>query len=145
MSFGFRNMAHCVIARSGSPVRIRMKSLPIAFEIPRSLVVAAVALVLAVAGCATPDDRTVQERANDEVIVRRVEAALTAATYVDADHVTVEVRRGVAIVSGLVADPEELAGVLRICQSVPGVRDVDDQLEIFDFTQSGAEAEGHVQ
>jgi osmotically-inducible protein OsmY len=99
------------------------------------------ALVLAVAlatiGCATPDHRTPQERAADQAIVRRVEAALKADPYLDADHVTVEVRWGVARLSGEVGDDSDLRSVLRICSAVSGVRGIDDQLEIIDFSQEG--------
>ncbi len=101
----------------------------------RAALAAAVALL--VVGCATPDDRTPQERAADEALGRQVEAALQAAPYLDADHVTVEVRRGVARLTGLVADDEDLRTTLRVCSAVPGVRTVDDRLEIMDFSQPG--------
>jgi hypothetical protein len=98
---------------------------------------AALALTLAVIACATPDDRTPQERATDQAVVRRIEAALSADPYVNADHVTVDVMRGVANLSGVVADDVDQRRVLRICSAVPGVRGVDDQLEIFDFGEPG--------
>lgn len=104
----------------------------------------ALTAVLAVAGCATPDNRTALERANDEAIARRVQAALTAQTYLDSDHVTVEVTRGVVRLSGLVGDAEDLAGVLRVSNAVPGVLGIDDQLEIMDFTDDSGGAEGHI-
>jgi osmotically-inducible protein OsmY len=103
-----------------------------------------VAITLAVTGCATPDNRTPQERAADQAIARRIEAALIADPYLDADHVTVEVTGGVARVSGVVGDDMDLKSVLRICWAVPGVRDVDDQVEIFDFGEPGG-AEGPTQ
>ena len=101
----------------------------------RAALAAAVALV--VAGCAVPDDRTPQERAADEAIGRQVEAALKAAPYLDADHVTVEVMRGVARLTGEVRDDADLRSALRVCSAVPGVQSVDDRLEIMDFGQPG--------
>jgi osmotically-inducible protein OsmY len=103
-----------------------------------------VAAALALIGCATPDNRTPQERSADEAIVRRIEAALAADPYLDSDHVTVEVRRGVARLSGEVADNVDLRSVLSISSAVAGVRSVDDQLEIFDFgTEGGGESPTH--
>jgi len=119
------------------PIRCRL--------VPRRLRVAlAVAVTLAVIGCATPDNRTPQERAADQAIVRRIEAALIAEPYLDADHVTVEVRRGVVLLSGLVGDAEDLRSVLRVCYSVPGVLRVDDQLELYDVNQDIGGSEGHM-
>ncbi len=115
-------------------------------DFPKRLAAAATALliVLAAAGCATPDDRTVQERADDERVAHRIEAALAAKTYLDTDHVTIEVRRGVASLSGMIGDAEDLTSVLRACASVPGVLGVDDQLEIVDFTHDSGGSEAHV-
>ena len=101
----------------------------------RAALAAAIALV--VVGCATPDHRTPQERAADRALGRRVEAALQAAPYLDADNVTVEVRRGDVTLSGKVGDDVDLRTALRICSAVPGVRSVDDQLEIMTFDLPG--------
>jgi osmotically-inducible protein OsmY len=102
----------------------------------------AAALTVAVIGCATPDNRTPQERAADQAIVRQIEAALIADPHLDSDHVTVEVTRGVVRLSGLVGDDVDLRRVLRICSAVPGVRGVNDQLEIIDFSGPGSGGEG---
>ncbi len=104
---------------------------------PRRLRAAIAAVAFVVAAGAAPDDRTPQERAADEAIGRRVEAALNADPYVNSDYVTVEVRRGVARLTGLVADDEDLRTTLRVCSAVPGIRTVDDRLEIMDFSQPG--------
>jgi osmotically-inducible protein OsmY len=44
--------------------------------------------------------------------------------------------------SGLVGDDVDLRRVLRICSAVPGVRGVNDQLEIIDFSGPGTGGEG---
>ena len=90
-----------------------------------------------VAGCATPDERTPQERAADQALALRVDGALGADPYLDADNVTVEVTRGVVRLSGLVRDDDDLRRTLHLCYGVPGVKSVDDQLEIVDFGDSG--------
>jgi len=83
--------------------------------------------------CATPDTRNAQERAADLAVAARVEAALLADPYIDAEHVTVDARRGVVRLSGKVGDDRDLRQVLHICTAVPGVQRVDDELEIIDF------------
>ncbi len=108
------------------------------------IVAEVILMALALAACAAPDNRTQSERAADEALARRVEAALVADRYLDADHVEVAVKRGVVLVSGLVADDVELRGVLRICYAVPGVRDVEDQIQIFDFIHDSGGAESHL-
>jgi osmotically-inducible protein OsmY len=99
-----------------------------------------VAAALGLAACAvplTPDTRTPQERANDRAIVAKVQTALSADPYLDTDHLTVSARQGVVRLSGLVGDDRDLRAVLRIANAVPGVRGVDDELEIYDFTLFG--------
>lgn len=93
----------------------------------------ALAITLGMLACSTPDKRSEQERALDRALARRVEAALVADPYVDADHVTVNADHGVVRLTGLVGDAWALRGVLRISSAVPGVQRVDDELEITDF------------
>jgi len=116
----------------------------IAFDFPRHFLALALAASCAMIGCTAIDDRTSAVRSVDAALVHRVEAALVADTRLDADHVSVDARRGVVIVSGLVGDADDLRRVLQDCASVPGVVRVDDQLEIFDFTGDNMGAEGHV-
>ncbi len=115
----------------------------IAYDFSQILAKLVVAVALATAGCSTTDNRTFQERTADEAIGQRVEVALSAESELDADHVTVEVIRGVVIVSGLVGDADDLRSVLHVCYSVPGVVRVNDQLEIFDFGHDDMGAEGY--
>ena len=91
------------------------------------------AAALATFACSTPDNRTDTERAADRILIERVKAALQADPYANADHVTVDANRGVVRLSGQVGDDSQLRDVLRISQAVPGVRRVDDELEIIDL------------
>ena len=105
---------------------------------PRVLRAAAMlAAALGPVACTTPDTRTAQERVGDRVIVAKVESALRADPYLDTDHVTVSARQGVVRLSGLIGDDDDLRMVLRITAGVQGVRQVDDQLEIIDFSRFG--------
>jgi osmotically-inducible protein OsmY len=100
-------------------------------------VAAALAATLGLIACSTPDTRTPQERAADRALAARVEAALSADPYTYAGHVDVDAERGVIRLSGQVGDDAELRKVLRICSAVPGVRRVDDELEIIEFGRNG--------
>jgi len=94
-----------------------------------ALVVAAVSVI----ACSTTDARTSQERTADRAIAQRVMVALQSDPYLDADHVDVDARGGTVRLSGKVGADDDLRKVLRIAQAVPGVRRVDDELEIEDF------------
>jgi len=91
------------------------------------------ATALAAVGCATPDNRTEQQKASDRALTARVEAALLADPYTYAEHVKIDTANGIVRVSGQVRDGSDLRGVLRICAAVPGVTRVDDELEIIDI------------
>lgn len=105
---------------------------------PKALCAAMVlAAALGVAACSTPVARTPAERAADRALVKRVEAAMINDPYVDADHVSVDARRGIVRLQGLVGTDWDLRRVLQIASSVPGVVRVDDDLEIMDFGRSG--------
>jgi len=107
--------------------------------VPRALfAAAALAATAGLFACSTPDDRTQPERAADRALAARVEAALSTDPYTYAGHVEVDANRGVVRLYGQVGDDTELRNVLRICAAVPGVRRVDDQLEIIDFGRAGS-------
>ena len=89
-------------------------------------------------GCSTPDARTPQEQAADRALAKRVELALSKDPYTYAAHVDVDADRGVIRLSGQVGDELDLREVLRICSAVPGVRRVDDELQIIDFGRNGS-------
>ena len=101
---------------------------------PRALrAAAALVMALCVLSCSTPDTRTEPERAADRALVNRVALALLNDRYLDADHIDVDANRGVVRLSGKVGTDSDLRGAVRIAAAVPGVRRVDDELEIMDF------------
>lgn len=115
-----------------------------ATKLPTQRGLAAVAVACALTACATLDDRSADERAADAALAHRIEATLAAEPGLYANHVQVEVRRGVVLLSGMVGDESDLRATLRTCYAIAGVRRVDDQLEIFDFIQNTGGTEGHV-
>ena len=67
----------------------------------------------------------------------RVEAALDQAPYLDAEHVTVTSRDGIVTLQGMVGSASDLQDALRIASRVNGVKDVVDELEIWQFGGRG--------
>lgn len=67
----------------------------------------------------------------DAALVGRVEMALKADRYLYAEHVNVLSKNGVVTLEGMVADPWDLRTALRLAASVPGVRSVVDNLELY--------------
>ena len=94
---------------------------------------AALVVALGVAGCSAPEPRTPEQQVADRVLAGRVEAALRANPYVDVDHVTIDVNRGIVTVSGLVGDEWDWRRTLQICEAVPGVQRVIDRLELIEY------------
>jgi len=94
---------------------------------------AALVVALGVAGCSAPEPRTPEQQVADRVLAGRVEAALRANPYVDVDHVTIDVNRGIVTVSGLVGDEWDWRRALQICEAVPGVQRVIDRLELIEY------------
>lgn len=74
-------------------------------------------------------------RLADEQLRQQVEAALAANRSVVSDHFTVQVRNGVAILSGATFDDWDIRLARRIVRRVPGVKRVDTMhLDIHDGT-----------
>jgi osmotically-inducible protein OsmY len=71
--------------------------------------------------------------ASDQPIDRRVMAALQAAPYLYAEHITVTSKDGVITLHGMVGSPWDLREAIRISSRVDGVHAVVDDLEIWDF------------
>lgn len=68
--------------------------------------------------------------AADEALRHRVQAALHDNPYFYDAHVTVTVKDGVVSLEGIVLDPSDLWLALRISRRVPGVKRIDNALEI---------------
>jgi osmotically-inducible protein OsmY len=75
--------------------------------------------------------------ASDQPIDRRVTAALQAAPYLYAEHITVTSKDGVITLHGMVGSPWDLREAIQISSRVPGVHAVVDDLEIWDFSARG--------
>jgi len=73
----------------------------------------------------------------DQEVNKRVEAALDQAPYLDAEHVTVTSRDGIVTLQGMVGSASDLQDALRIASRVNGVKDVVDELEIWQFGGRG--------
>ena len=94
-----------------------------------------VAAAFAAIACSTPrDTRTTEERAQDQAIVERVKAALQADPTVYAEHIDVSAKRGVVSLSGWVMSDPESRQAKADSVAVPGVRRVENRLEVPDIT-----------
>ena len=69
----------------------------------------------------------------DQEVNKRVEAALDQAPYLYAQHVTATTRDGIVTLQGMVGSASDLQDALRITSRVNGVKDVVDELEIWQF------------
>jgi osmotically-inducible protein OsmY len=69
----------------------------------------------------------------DPELAKRVETALDRAPYLDADHITVTSRVGIVTLQGMVGSASDLQDALKISSRVGGVKDVIDDLEIWEF------------
>jgi osmotically-inducible protein OsmY len=70
---------------------------------------------------------------SDQELDKRVEAALERAPYLYAQHITVTSRDGIVTLGGMVENPSDLRDALKISGRVDGVKDLVDDLEIWDF------------
>ena len=73
----------------------------------------------------------------DRKIVKRVEAALDAAPYLYAEHITVTSSDGVVTLAGLVGSASDLHTAVTVSSRVPGVKRVVDDLEIWEYDFGG--------
>ncbi len=91
------------------------------------------AATLALLACsAAPPARSPEERAADAAVAARVKDALRSSSDVYAQHVEVDSRGGTVILSGWVYSDIALRAATRVCQAVPGVRRVDNRIEILE-------------
>ena len=93
----------------------------------RSLLIALAACSLA--ACTSPP-RTAAQRVEDAATTQRVEAALAAEPRENFSKVVVSTYEGVVHLGGLVWSPAALRNAGRVARSVPGVRRVNNGLEL---------------
>jgi hypothetical protein len=70
---------------------------------------------------------TAKKRADpvaDEVLTRRVEAALHAEPFFNDDHVTVTIKNGIVTLEGVVFDDWDVRIAMRAARRIPGVKRV---------------------
>ncbi len=87
-------------------------------------------LLILVCACTTSPARTPLERASDLRLEGQVEQALQQDERIYARHINVEVKRGVAHLSGFVFDGDDLFEARRASAAVPGVVAVVSELEL---------------
>ncbi len=89
--------------------------------------------MIVAAGCSIPDPRTEQERTADRTVEAQVHTALQADADLYAAHIDVQARHGVVWLTGWVVTVEESKSAVRDSQSVPGVQQVVNRLELMDW------------
>lgn len=75
--------------------------------------------------------------ASDQDVDKHVSAALESAPYLDADHITVTSKNGVVTLHGSVGDEWDLRDAIKITSQVEGVKDIVDDLQIWQFGGRG--------
>jgi len=101
--------------------------LPIMMRIPQMVVAAAV--VCGAVACVTTH-KTEEQRLADASTVERVQAALSADRNLYSRHITIRADGGVVTLGGYVWTPEELLLAREDTQSVSGVSQVVDRMEV---------------
>lgn len=76
---------------------------------------------------------------SDELLADAVHQRLSDDTRTNATRIKVDARAGVVRLTGDVVDAEERDTAAKVAQEVPGVRDVDNRLEV---TRAGARVPG---
>jgi hypothetical protein len=92
-------------------------------------VVAGLAM-LAMAGCQTMTGRTAGRYADDGKITTEVKAKLAADRLSNLTRVGVTTTNGVVYLTGVVDSPDRAARAVQIAQTVPGVRQVVDEMQV---------------
>jgi BON domain len=70
----------------------------------------------------------------DEVLTKRVEAAMHANAYFNDEHVTVYIKNGVVTLEGVVYDDWDVRTAMRIARKIAGVRRVVSDFYVPDGT-----------
>lgn len=87
-------------------------------------------LVWVAGGCAHAPPRTAVERAADDALAARIEAALDADPQLFARHIDVSVDRGRVLLAGYVWSIDDLYLAPRDARAVAGVSGVESQIEL---------------
>lgn len=93
---------------------------------------AAIAAAL-IAACSAPQARNPDDPAADRALAEQVRAALHADPNLYAEHVDIDVKRGVVRLSGFVYTAREERLALQDSAAVPGAQRVVDGLEVYDY------------
>jgi osmotically-inducible protein OsmY len=94
------------------------------------LLVSALALPAASAGCATAGSRAAAAARDDATITARVKTALLNQPNITVARIDVETEKGVVTLSGQVRTPEERDQAIAAARKVEGVSDVKSALII---------------
>jgi osmotically-inducible protein OsmY len=98
----------------------------------RTLYTSALVLsLLGAAGCAVTDSQsTVGQYVDDSTITTRVKSRMAEDTQVSASRISVETLNGTVQLSGFAANSAEKARAAQIARSVPGVKDVRNNIAV---------------
>lgn len=96
----------------------------------RTTIAAAVAAALLAACAGTPKQESTGEFIDDSVITTKVKSALLADKTTSAVDINVDTFKGRVLLSGFVKGPDERQRAEGIARKVPGVKQVNNNLEI---------------
>ncbi len=86
--------------------------------------------LLAVTACASAPRKTSEQRVADQETAERVQSALAADTHIFTRHITVQADNGVVHLGGFVWSDYDQWEAQRIAESVPGVTQVLNEMEL---------------
>lgn len=90
----------------------------------------AVTVLFCAAACSTTPHKTSEQQQTDKETAARVQSALDADTHIYARHISVVADNGVVHLGGYVWNNSDLYEAQRIAESVPGVTQVVDEMEL---------------
>jgi osmotically-inducible protein OsmY len=90
----------------------------------------AVAVICSALGCASTPRKTSEQQLADRETVTRVQSALNADSTIYARHISVQADNGVVHLGGYVWNNDDLYVAQRIAETVPGVTQVVDEMEL---------------
>lgn len=90
----------------------------------------AVTVLCGAVACSTTPRKTTEQQLADKETAERVQSALAADKSIYAQHISVQADSGVVHLSGYVWNPEDLYEAQRVAETVPGVSQVVDELEL---------------